>query len=193
MLVSLSLFFSAIAYYESLRIIKDESAANQNATLNQFRFLMDDDIRHIDNITDFIVWNTDIRWLVNSGLKGSGDKYSINIRNSIKSLSESSHTIERIYVCGIYENSGLKIFPEDYRSLKIEWNDVLNVNKTEKKIKFTNIINRPSDDSIFFVKPFPILSPAVKDAYVITMINQNQLREKIKKNGKTYKWFCNTG
>jgi AraC-like DNA-binding protein len=183
-LVTLSLFFSAIAYYESLRIIKDESRANQEATINQFRLLMDDDIKHINTITDFIVWNTDIRWLVNSGLMNSGDKYSINIRNSIKNLSESSHTIERIYLCGIYENSGMKIFPEDYRSLKIDWNDILKVSDSGKSVKLQNIINRPSEDNLFFVKSFPIISPVVENAFVITLINQNQLRDKIKKMEK---------
>lgn len=178
-IVAISLFFYMIAYQQAIKVLTDISRENQESTINRLKLLIDNNIKNIDGLMDFITLDANIKWLVNSGINTETDQHVSDIENNIYNLSKSNPIINKIYIYAIYNDNNSKIFPRDYRSTKIDWQKFLNTKDVNNFNKYRNVIYKDIDENLFLIKPFPFLSPSVKDAYAITLLNSTILLEEI--------------
>ena len=173
------IFISVFSYYESLRIINNEVNNFMEMVLTQFQQNIDSALTEIEDITDYIIWNPEIKWIVNS--VGNTEKTAaadtLNIINRLKSLSNTSSLIKRIYIISNTRNkediSFSFIFPEDYMGKKFKWNELSFSNSEEY------ITDVAGTDNIIYVKKIPIISPGIESAYAAVFLDRKNIEKRL--------------
>ena len=173
------IFISVFSYIESLRIIDNEVNEFRDMVLTQFRQNIDSALEEIESIADYIIWNPEIKWIVNTAGGGgnSPEKETLNIINRLKSLGRTSSLIKRIYILGSTKKEpdadSLFYFPEDYSGKKFNW----------KALPFGGnkqyITDASGTDSIVYLKKIPILSPGTASAYTAIFLDRKKLEKRL--------------
>ena len=173
------IFISVFSYFESLRIINTEVNNFREMVLTQFQQNIDSALSEIEDIADYIIWNPEIKWIANSagqtGRSSAGD--TLDIINRLKSLSNTSSLIKRIYILGRMinssENNSMFNFPDDYIGKHFNWEDLPFDSNDEY------ITDASDTDNIVFLRKIPIISPSIESAYTAVFIDRKKLEQRL--------------
>ena len=174
--------FNFYTYYKSISIINDETGKVINGILLQFRDSVDRELEYVKNLSEHIVWNQEIKWLVNVGsaVEAESSEDVVKILNMFRVLKITNSAADRMYVCSRYNgDDDFVVFPDDYIGKNVDWKDLISSEK-EGFVSFDiEFPGSRSDSLLAYIQPFPITGPDVTDAYSVIFINRETILRKI--------------
>ena len=179
--------FSFYTYYKSISIINDETGKVINGIVLQFRDSVDRELEYVKNLSEHIVWNQEIKWLVNVGpAAGAGSSEdAVKILNILRVLKLTNSIADRMYICSRYSGDDeVIVFPDDYIGRNFNWKSLINSGKERFQVVEEDYPGNIKEKYIVYIQPFPITGPDVKDAYSVIFVSKEAIQSKI----ETLEW-----
>ncbi len=174
--------FNFYTSYKSISIINDETGKVVNGILLQFRDSVDRELEYVKNLSEHIVWNQEIKWLVNVGseseVKSSED--AVKILNNLRVLKITNSIADRMYICSRYiDSKRTVVFPDDYIGKKFDWDSLIDTGREGFHSVKIETPGGGYDQYLVYLQPFPITGPEVKDAYSVIFVSREIILSKI--------------
>ena len=172
------LVFSLFNYFYSVDIIKYESLFHKKTTLNQMKDLLDFRLFEIENITNQLIWDRQIRLYLK--LEEENSEFRDSIEKKIKELRFLNPYIDQIYIVNEKreKTSGERIIPDNYQAAGIDWEKV-SVNKG-KAFSFDDVNRFSEGAELYFTTKFFMMSEDSSDYYLVVFIKPEMLEKSIR-------------
>lgn len=176
--------FSLFVYWQSYALIKNETEKNLQLNFKKLKTEIDSKILYIRNLNVQIVWNQEIRWVLDKNQthdKNFG-KETVKTLNMLRNLKILSGIAEKIYIASLYTgNTNYEVFPNDYVSEIIDWNNLIDNDNNEFRTQNVKDNSGYGEDYMIAIQPFPLTEPGLEAAYSVIFFTNKQFMESINK------------
>jgi len=172
------LVFSLFNYFYSVDIIKYESLFHKKTTQNQMKDLIDFKLAEIENITNQLIWDRQIRLFLK--LEEENYEFRDSIEQKIKELRFLNPYIDQIYIVNEKreKTSGERIIPDNFQAAGIDW-DRISANR-DRAFSHDDISSSSEGAELYFTTKFFMMGEDSPDYYLVVFIKPEMLEKSIR-------------